>query len=212
MRKGATGNSTYWHPLGPHLPDLVVNEYSHSLKPPPTASNIRRSYQLQKRMVAFTSIMLGNARWSVVVFSPEQDVTALIEKSIGDRWLVAVAFIVTLAVMTGLIIIIIRRNHIARLDDVSRAAQKLQQSQAKLANAQRMAKVGHWEYCARRAELSPYLTACTRSAGYHIARRKIAYRDFFRMIHGCEKKSIRRAIFRAIDEKRMQFRALDCLP
>jgi hypothetical protein len=85
MRKGATGNSTYWHPLGPHLPDLVVNEYSNSLKAPPNAPDTRRAYQLQKRMVAFTSIMLGKAWWSVAVLSPEQDVTALIEKSIGDR-------------------------------------------------------------------------------------------------------------------------------
>ncbi|MGZ9190329.1 MAG: cache domain-containing protein, partial [Nitrospira sp.] len=100
MRNGETGDDTYSHPMGPGFPDLVVNQYSRYSVSPGDATDDRGMRNMESRRAAFTALMLGDDRWSVAVFSPERDVTLLIEKSIGDRWLVNAAFIATMAVMT----------------------------------------------------------------------------------------------------------------
>jgi hypothetical protein len=40
MRHGASGNEVYSHPLGPYLPDLIINEYSRSLPLAPLTPDV----------------------------------------------------------------------------------------------------------------------------------------------------------------------------
>ena len=95
MRRGSSGNEVYSHPLGRYLPDFIVNEYSQSLPFAPLSRDVVMPETWQTWLVAFTSLMLGPNRWSIAVVSPKEDVTFLIDKTVGDRWLINVAFVVT---------------------------------------------------------------------------------------------------------------------
>jgi diguanylate cyclase (GGDEF)-like protein len=200
MRNNAIGNDTYVHPIGPYIPDLAINEYTRTLPMAPHTPAPFTPEKWQVRLVAFAGIKMGDNRWSIGVFSPTEDVTLLIDESIGDRSLITAAFVLTMIGMTGLIVVIIQKTHYTKIAAIERTAQQLRESKTKLANAQRIAKIGHWEYDlrSRKALISDSLYEILA-----LPRRDttLAYRDFFRMLHPAARSEIRTVIFGALRTK-----------
>jgi hypothetical protein len=181
MRHGSSGNEVYSHPLGPYLPDLITNEYSGSLPFAPATSDVFMPETWQTRLVAFTALTLGTNRWSIGVVSPKEDVTLLIDKTVGDRWLISAAFVLTMVAMTGLIVVIIQKTHVSKLAAIERTAQQLRDSEKRLANAQRIAKVGHWAYDPR-SKTASISDSMYMILGLPRGETRLAYQDFFRML------------------------------
>ena len=200
MRRGSSGNEVYSHPLGRYLPDFIVNEYSQSLPFAPLSRDVVMPETWQTRLVAFTSLMLGPNRWSIAVVSPKEDVTFLIDKTVGDRWLINVAFVVTMVTMTGLIIVIIGKTHVAKLTAVERTTQQLRDSERQLANAQRIAKVGHWTYdqISKTTSISDSMYSIL---GLPRGETRLAYQDFSRMLQPDTRTEIRKILFRALKRR-----------
>ena len=200
MRHGSNGNEVYSHPVGPYLPDLITNEYSRSLPFAPSGSDAFMPQTWQTRLVAFTSLMLGPNRWSIGVVSPKEDVTLLIDKTAGNRWLITAAFVLTIVVMTSLIIVIIRKTHVAKIAAIERTAQQLRDSEKQLANAQRIAKVGHWAYDPRSKSAS-ISESMYMILGLPRGETRFAYQDFFRILQPNTRSQIRKVIFGALKRR-----------
>ena len=81
--------------------------------------------------------------------------------------------------MTGLIIVIIGKTHVAKLTAVERTTQQLRDSERQLANAQRIAKVGHWTYdpISKTTSISDSMYSIL---GLPRGETRLAYQDFSR--------------------------------
>lgn len=61
--------------------------------------------------IAYSPIELYGQVWSVAVTNPREDITLLIDKAIGDRWLNNIAQLITFIGMVIMLVFIINRNH-----------------------------------------------------------------------------------------------------
>jgi len=69
-------------------------------------------------LVAYTPLPLQSVVWTVFVSNSKQEVTRLIDKAIGDRWLSSLAFLMTILTMTIAIIVLIGRNHSLQVEEI----------------------------------------------------------------------------------------------
>ncbi|MDJ0893939.1 MAG: ATP-binding protein, partial [Alphaproteobacteria bacterium] len=70
------------------------------------------------KLVAFAPIPLQDQLWSVAIINPRTDVTQLIDKVIGERWLNTLGLVSTIIMMTVFLVVTLKRNHEVRLQEV----------------------------------------------------------------------------------------------
>ncbi len=111
IRNGERGNNTYKQHPNVSIP---VGKPQFLVKDKPQLY-FDISYNKQERWstdyIAYSPIELYGQVWSVAVTNAREDITLLIEKAIGDRWLNNLALLMTFIGMVISLVFIIKRNH-----------------------------------------------------------------------------------------------------
>ena len=94
-------------------------------------SEYERKSRRQTDLIAFTPLQLQDQTWSVAVTNPREDVTLLIDKVIGDRWLNNIALISTIVSVTILIVLILHRNHQSQMREIEESQKALLEAEEK---------------------------------------------------------------------------------
>jgi PAS domain S-box-containing protein len=128
MRRGEKGLDEYSHrssvTLGIDEPPRQQFELEHG-------GEARRTKKRVTKLVAYTPLTLPSRSWSLAVVDPRNDVTGLLNKAIGERWLNTLALLTTIIAMTALLIIIIKRNHELRVREIEDGQVALREAEEK---------------------------------------------------------------------------------
>jgi PAS domain S-box-containing protein len=82
-------------------------------------------------LVAFGPLPLHDQSWSVALTNPRRDVTRLIDKAIGDRWLNNIALLSTIVSMALLLVLILKRNHHQQMKEIEQGQEALREAEEK---------------------------------------------------------------------------------
>jgi PAS domain S-box-containing protein len=82
-------------------------------------------------LVAFSPLPLHDQSWSVVLTNPQSDVTRLIDKAIGNRWLNNIALFGIVVGVSVLLVLILKRNHQKQMREVEHSQEALREAEEK---------------------------------------------------------------------------------
>ena len=109
-------------------PNNLSGEIGREVYGTSSTANVARVHRL---LLAFTPLVLPGNNWSILVVNPSEDVTSLIDKAIGQRWLNNFAVFITIISMTVFLVLIIKRNHSIQMKQISASQRALSEAEEK---------------------------------------------------------------------------------
>ncbi|MFQ5773134.1 MAG: response regulator [Kiloniellaceae bacterium] len=82
-------------------------------------------------LIAFAPLDLQGSVWSVALINPREDVTRLIDRAIGERWLNSFALLATVITMTLIIVVVLKRNYQLQMQEIEEGQQAVKEAEAK---------------------------------------------------------------------------------
>ena len=104
MRQGRKGVAIYSYRRSKKN-DAEPNPNFHNM-----SDSIARKDRRATNLVAFAPVVSPEQTWSAAIINPREDVTRLIDKALGDRWLNNFAILMIIVAMTAMIVVIIKSN------------------------------------------------------------------------------------------------------